>query len=119
MFGLFNKKKKRRSIEDWELALLRNSLEKLPEEFTYLKMQLERKLFVSVLIGYSSDYPDFIAFSYDSTLFKDFEHKKEKDYNITNIKVFDTKNKKHLAYTIHVSGGVIYGYSLKGPVNQL
>jgi hypothetical protein len=113
MFGLFNKKKKRRSIEDWELLLLYNTLEKLPDEFKILKKQIESELFVSASIGYSSFNPDYIGFSY-SEIISDFENRKEKDYQITNIKVHDIKNEKYLVYTIYVGAGVIAGYSLKG-----
>ena len=111
MFGLFNRKKKSREIQDWEIKLLINVINKLPGEYSTLKKQLEVGLFTSA--GVSSFYPDLIEFTYDPELINDFENKGERDYELTNITVFDSYQKKPLNYSINVFSGVISGFSLK------
>lgn len=112
MFGLFKRKKRNRAIQDWEMALLKNAIRKLPEEFRPLEKQLEKKLLTSA--SASVFYPDYIDFSFNPELINDFEDKGAKDYELTNIRVLDSQSKKTLIYTISVFSGVISGYSLRG-----
>jgi hypothetical protein len=113
MFGLFNKKKKKRDLNQWELSLLNNVISKLPDDYQYLANQTTAGLFTAALIGYSSYNPDYVAFSFNSEIINDYENQKEKDYKITNIRVWDSYNQKYALYTIYISAGVISGYSLK------
>jgi hypothetical protein len=115
MFGLFKKKNKRRvrDIEDWELFLLYNTLAKLPEEYHFLQEQIEQEIFAYATVNSSTFDPDFIGFGYSSSI-NQFENRKLRDYNITNIKVHDIDNSVNLAYRIGVASGVIAGYSLTG-----
>ncbi|MFS2186354.1 hypothetical protein ACCC92_06740 [Mucilaginibacter sp. Mucisp84] len=113
MFRLFNRKKSKRPVQDWELVLMYKTLEKLPTEFEYLKRQIEADIFASSLVGYSASYPDYVAFSY-SDEYKEFRRMGERDYEITNIKVRDIDGENWFDYTIFVSEEVISGYSVKG-----
>ncbi|WEA03846.1 hypothetical protein [Mucilaginibacter sp. SJ] len=115
MFNLFKSKKKRLPVETWEMVLIKNALKKLPKEFESLINQIDEKLFLYSLVGYSSAFPDYVAFSFAPTLINKFEKKKEADYEITDIRVFDSHTSHFKTLTIHVSEGVICGYTLSGP----
>jgi hypothetical protein len=109
MFGLF----KRTKIETWEIILLKNVIKKLSTDYFTLEKQIDDGLLRGVLIGLS-DIPGYVGFTYNSKIYKRFEHKKEKPYKITGIKVFDKKSKEKLNYSIYVSAGALAGYSITG-----
>ena len=85
MFRLFNRKKLKRPVQDWEFVLMYKTIEKLPTEFEYLKHQIEAEFFTSSLVGYSAADPDYVAFSFADGV-SAFERKREWGYKITNIK---------------------------------
>ena len=116
MFGLFKRKRKVRDIEDWELFLMYNTLEKLPDEFKTLKVQIEEELFAYATTGASSFDPDFVGFGFSDSI-GEYENRRAREYEITNIKVLDINSNKRLDYSINVCSGVISGYSLKGAEN--
>lgn len=109
MFGLF----KRTKIADWEIRLLKNTIQQLPPVYNYLEAQINDGLLKGVLIGLS-DLPGYVAFTYNGGLSKRFERKKEKGYRLTGIKVFDKRSQTYLDYNIYVSTGTINGYSITG-----
>ena len=110
MFGLF----KRTKIQPWEVDLLRKTISLLPFEYQHLNKQINDGLFRGVLVGLS-DLPGYIAFTYNSGVAKKFENKKDKNHQLTGIKVWDIKSGQYLSYTIYVSTGTINGYSIIGP----
>jgi len=110
MFGLF----KRSKIESWEIDLMHNVLSHFKGDlYNRLIAQLENKLHTRVLVG-ASDLPGYIAFCFDPDVFKQFYDPKGHRLRLSNIKVFDIKNRAYLDYNIYVAYGVINGYSLSG-----
>ncbi len=109
MFGLFKRKK----IENWETDLLRNVLMKLPKEYSSLMSQINDGLFRGVLVDVS-DIPGYVAFTFHSNILKKYDREEERDFKISNIKVYDNKSLDFVSYEIYVSGGTISGYSLGG-----
>ncbi len=112
MFGLFRGKK--RKIESWEMALLRNTIKQLPADYQYLEPQIIEELLRASYIGYDKLVPEFVGFFKNSDMIDKFENRKEKGYKIKGVKIYDKKNNKQLDYTIYVFEGVIGGYSIKG-----
>lgn len=109
MFGLF----KRTKIEKWETDLLRNVVMKLPSEYSSLMNQITDGLFRGVLVDVS-DIPGYIAFTFHSDVLKKYDRENERDFKLTNIKVYDNKSLGFVPYEIYVSSGTISGYSLGG-----
>lgn len=109
MFGLF----KRTKIEKWETDLLRNVVMKLPSEYSSLMNQITDGLFRGVLVD-MSDIPGYIAFTFHSDILKKYDRENERDFKLTNIKVYDNKSLGFVPYEIYVSSGTISGYSLGG-----
>jgi hypothetical protein len=109
MFGLF----KRTKIEDWEIQLLRNVVTKLPDEYSGLINQINDDLFRGVLVGVS-DIPGYVAFTFHPEVLHKYDRKNERDFKLTDIKVYDRKSSNFLPYEIYVSSGTISGYSLGG-----
>jgi hypothetical protein len=114
MFNLFKRKRRRRPVEKWEIQLLSNTIQKLPADFHSLLEQLHKNLFSFALIGYSKDFPDYVAFSFNPDVINDFENRRGLDFQITNIQVFDSLNLKSKLFTIFISSDVICGYKLVG-----
>jgi hypothetical protein len=109
MFGLF----KRTKIENWETDLLRNVIIKLPSEYSSLINQIKDGLFRGVLVDVS-DIPGYVAFTFHSDVLKKYDRENERDFKLTNIKVFDNKSLDFVPYELYVSSGTISGYSLGG-----
>lgn len=109
MFGLF----KRTKIENWETDLLRNVVMKLPSEYSSLINQIDDGLFRGVLVDVS-DIPGYVAFTFHSDVLKKYDRENERDFKLTNIKVYDNKALGFVPYGIYVSSGTISGYSLGG-----
>ena len=109
MFGLF----KRTKVEDWEIQLLRKVIMKLPEDYSDLLNQLSDGLFRGVLLG-MSDIPGYVAFSFHSDVLKKYDRENERDYKLSNIKVYDRTTSNYLNFVVYISTGTISGYSLEG-----
>lgn len=109
MFGLF----KRTKIQEWETALLRNVIEQLPAEYAPLIDQLNDGL----LRGARPDETFFkghVGFSFEQSVVNKYDKPKERDYKLTNIKVYDRKPAAFVSYDIYVGAGMICGYTLGG-----
>ncbi|WP_126974503.1 hypothetical protein [Gynurincola endophyticus] len=109
MFGLF----KRTKIENWEIDLIRNVITKLPSEYSNLIDQINEGLLRGVLVGVS-DILGYVAFTFHSNILKKYDRETERDFKLTNIKVYDSKSLSFVPYEIYVSSGTISGYSLIG-----
>lgn len=109
MFGLF----KRTKIGKWETDLLRNVVMKLPSEYSSLINQINDGLFRGVLVDVS-DIPGYVAFTFHSDVLKKYDRENERDFKLTNIKVYDNKALGFVPYEIYVLSGTISGYSLGG-----
>ena len=105
MFGLF----KRSKIETWEIVLLRSVLSKLPSEYSRLISQIDDGLLRSVIITH---IPGNVSFGFTSDLLKKYEKPKERDFKLTDIKVYDSKTSSYLPYEIMIGSGMICGYKL-------
>lgn len=112
MFGLF----KRTRIESWEKDFLKTVFAKLSGNNQEYINQIESGLFKRVLLGIS-DIPNYVGFTYDSSLYKNFYKAKSRNYMITNIKVRDEVSRNYLSTSIYISHGVINGYSIENDKN--
>jgi len=112
MFRLF----KRTKIEKWEVNLLKNTIQLLPKEYLSLEKQIIDGLHRGVRED-SNYIQGYVSFSLDGKLVEKFENKKDREYKITDIKVFDKKSKNYLKYSIYVYNGLIVGYSIEGAEN--
>jgi len=109
MFGLF----KRTKIENWETDLLRKVIIKLPSGYSSLIDQINDGLFRGVLVDVS-DIPGYVAFTFNVNMLKKYDKESERDFKLTNIKVYDNKSLGFIPYEVYVSSGTISGYSLGG-----
>jgi hypothetical protein len=107
MFGLF----KRTKVEKWEIDLLKSSIGKMSSEYSHLLNQINDGLLKGVLLDVS-DIKGYVAFTYNNNVLKKYENENEKDYKLTNIKIYDKNSSKFYIYDIYVSGRTISGYSL-------
>lgn len=105
LFGLFNRTK----IENWEIELLRGALTRLSIEYSKFISQIDDGLLRNVLTTHGSGY---ISFGFNPQLLKKYEKRKERDFKVTNIKVYDSKTCDYLSYSIYMSSGMIAGYAL-------
>ncbi|WP_026997621.1 hypothetical protein [Flectobacillus major] len=113
MFGLF----KRTKIEKWETDLLQNVIIKLPSEYSSFINQINDGLLRGVLVS-ASDILGYVAFTFHPNILKKYDKKKEQDFKLTNIKVYDNKSLSFVPYEIYISSGTISGYSLIGCKGQ-
>lgn len=109
---------KRTKIRDWEILLLKNVLKQLPAEFKTLAEQIDAGLLSGILTAPDAA-PGYVGFSYNQKVFSRLKIENESNYKITGIKVYDKRSRSQLLYTIHVSCGVIHGYSIKGAARFL
>jgi len=114
MFNIFRKRKKSKPIEQWEILLLSNTLDKLPQEYTFLKAQIAGGLLASSLIGYNPEDLNYVAFAFNPDNINDFEDESKEDFEISGIKVHDKKYNKPRILTIYVFANVISGYTISG-----
>ena len=109
MYSLF----RRSQIQNWEIKLLKIIIRQLPNKFKNLEEQIDAGLLKGVLID-TKNPSDYVAFSHHQKNISKYKTETEKDYKITGIRIFDKKSKSQLLYTLHVSSGIIAGYSVKG-----
>jgi len=112
MFGLF--KKKRREVEDWEIALLKNTFHLLPKEYRDFDLQINKELLGASYAGYDRSKPEFVSFFPNPEMISRFENKKAGGYKMAGLKVYDTVGEKLLNYSIYVFDGLISGYLIEG-----
>lgn len=102
-----------RKVEQWELDLLRNTLQKLPAEYHSLIRQIDDNLLETVRAGLG-DLPAWMTFGFNRDVVDKYDDPREKSYFITNIYVFAKQLNKYLNYTIGCASGMICGYSITG-----
>lgn len=110
---LFDRKarKERRKIEQWELDLLKNTLQKLPTEYHNLIKQVDAGLLKSVLSGLG-DLPHWKTFGFNSEIVNKYDKPQEPSFDLTNIFVFDRLSNTYLKYIIGCASGLLIGYSI-------
>lgn len=113
MFGLF----KRSKIQDWELQLINNVILSLPEEYSDLMNSINEGLFKGVLTDIS-DIPGYVSFTFNPSILREYERESERDFKLTNIKVYDKVSSGYLSYEVYVSSGTINGYAINGQKNH-
>ena len=105
--------KKVRNIEQWELDLLKNTLQKLPDKYHSFICQINDGLFRKALIGYSS-IPNWIVLLFNDKVIDKYHDGRLRGYNLKGMRVFDKLSGRYLNYVIGCSSGVIIGYSITG-----
>lgn len=110
MFSLFRKRK----VADWDLMLLYNVIKQLPGTFEGLETQIMQGLFRRSRKNPGNSGFYHISFSFDPDLIGEFENRKERNYQITGIKLYDRLTQKELNFTLYVYSGVISGYLIEG-----
>jgi len=96
------------------LALLSNAIRELPIRFKHLEAQITQGLFQTLKKTRGKSGYDYVSFSFDPNLINEFENRKERNYRIKGIKLYDSLTKKKLDFTIYVYSGVIGGYLIEG-----
>lgn len=114
MFGLF----KRSKTNDWEIPLMLNTIEKLPNEYSILKTQIEVGLITGVLEGLG-DIKGYVAFKTNPAVYDRYENRKAKYFEISGLKVWDNKSSRYYDYKLYVISGVINGYSINSNEKKL
>lgn len=109
MFGFLNIFR----IKKWELLLLKNTLEQLPDNFRYLKDQLSDGI-LSGKVSRPKKSTGRVVFGCNQTVRSQYIRTNEKDYKITGIRVYDKRSKSQLLYTLFVRSGLLYGYTIVG-----
>jgi len=108
MFTLF----KRTKIEKWEIDLLRNIFDSLPNDLCELFLdQINNRLHRGVLIGLS-DIPGYVSLTFNPQIYKIYYNKNGRNFKYTNIKVFDTVSERFVDFEIYFSSGVVNGYRI-------
>ncbi len=88
MLGLFRRKK----ALLWEMELLKNTLQKLPDEYRLFERQIAEGLFSGRVFVGLSDIPGYVSLGYNPEVLKKFDNKKEPRYKLTNIRVLELKS---------------------------
>jgi hypothetical protein len=114
MFGLFKRKK----IEQWEVETIKSILTKLPNDYKHYLVQIENGLLRGVLEG-MSDIPNYVGFTYNSSVYNKFYKPKEKNFKLFNIKVMDNTSKSFIKITLYFSYGLINGYSIDTYISKI
>jgi len=109
MFGLL----KRTKIRLWEIELLKNVLSELPEEFNKYIEQINLGLFKGVSIG-NAAIPGYVGFTNDPDIYNEIHDEKGRDFEVYNVKIYDTISGAYLQYSIFFSFGTIDGYAILG-----
>lgn len=108
MFGLF--KNKRREIETWEINVLQNIAEQLPEEYKYLRSQLQDGILRKARTD-SDVISNYVDFSYNPEVVNKYDNMKMQDFRLTGIEVYDEISSGYIYMDIYVASGLIAGYS--------
>ena len=108
MFGLF----KRTKIDVWEVELLKTLLGSLPDCKNFL-LQIESGLLKGVLIN-RSDIPNYVGFTYNSSVYNDFYASKGENFKLSNLKVMDILSGDYVQISLYFAYGVVNGYSVDG-----
>jgi hypothetical protein len=106
MFQLF----KRTKIEEWEINLIKNTFEKIPQ-YTKFINQISSNLLEGVRIG-NSDISNYIALKYNPAFYKQFEELNGRNFKLTGLKVFDIISNNYLPFSIYFTHGILIGYSI-------
>lgn len=102
---------KRTKYENWETKLLIKIIEKLPEQYLFLKEQVENGLIKKVFIG-SSVIPNYVGFSYNPLISRKYEDKKGRFFKLSGIFISDFLTGEFVEIEIFISHGLIMGYSI-------
>lgn len=106
MINLFTRTK----VLKWEIDLLVNIFNLLPEDFIQYKNQIEAGLLNRVI--YSDDpVPNYVGFSFNPLISKKFETKEARSFKVTGIKVYDQKRSNWCEIIIYFSHELVCGYT--------
>lgn len=98
------------NVEPWEITLLENIFYLLPNEYKHFGKQIKSGLLKRVIIG-SKIIPNYIGFSYNPVMSKQFENNKGRHMCLKGIKVFDQGSGMYTGIEIHIMHNLIAGYS--------
>ena len=102
-----------RKVEQWELDLLRNTLQKLPSEYHSFIRQIDDNLLIKVYYGLGF-LPNWMTFGFNQEVIDKYDIPCEKEFFLTHIQIWDKISSKYLNYTIGCGGVTINGYSITG-----
>ncbi|WP_307382981.1 hypothetical protein [Chitinophaga terrae (ex Kim and Jung 2007)] len=97
-------------MELWERQLLINVFSKMPPEFHYLCDQVEEGILKRVFF-ISTPIPNYVGFSYNRDVVGKFERKQDNGFEIKGVRVYDEVSKSFIDFEIHISHGLVIGYS--------
>ncbi|MEM6360290.1 MAG: hypothetical protein AAF731_09375 [Bacteroidota bacterium] len=106
MFGFFNRTK----IKQWEIDLLEKVFESLNQNYSSFKSQVKEGLLTGVRL-YPEDKSNYVGFKYNPGIAEKYLDDTARDYAIKGVQVFDKKQSKYIDFIIHVTHGLICGYS--------
>ena len=107
----FQKLKKIRTVEQWELDLLKNTLLKLPVSYHQLIEQIDAKLIKTVQAGLGN-IPHWMTFGFDKEIVSKYDRPRDASFMLVHIQVFDIISQKYLEYKIGCASGTLAGYSI-------
>lgn len=110
MFNLFQRFIKRSSVYNWEKTLLINIFNLLGDNYVDYVNQITDGVLRKVSIG-STVLPNYIGFLYDTKIVGRYDQKSGLTYTLRGINVFDKKCNQYINIEIHISHGLIMGYS--------
>jgi hypothetical protein len=101
---------KRSKVENWEIDLLINSFDLLPNEYVSFKQQLEEGLVAGVIL---SDTPlaNYVNFTFNPKVSRKYENESDRFFRITGLEFYDErlgwKN-----FEVYFTHGLICGYRI-------
>jgi len=111
MFKIF-KKKKSKSIQEWELPFLSGLVVKLPKKYSFLTNQMETEFILDSLENvFLKNGWKTIVFNqnqYDSFLNKTL------NFKLSGIKVYDSGQQAYKNVELDINNGILIGYRIEG-----
>ena len=101
---------KRSEVYSWESNLLINIFKMLPNEYDIYIKQINDGLLRKVNFN-SNVMANYIGFSYNKNVVHKYENVRLGVFSLEGILVFDIETKQYIDFNIHISDGLITGYS--------
>lgn len=112
IFDIFKVLFKRKKVKSWEIDFLKTVFSKLSgDENRLLYEQIIEGIIKRVFIGYSY-IPNYVGFSYNTSIVEKYENNKIKNYKLSNIKVKNSLTNEYIYVSIFVFSGLVTGYSI-------
>jgi hypothetical protein len=101
---------KRNKVENWEIDLLINSFDLLPNEYVSYRQQLEEGLVAGVILS-DTPLPNCVNFTFNPKVSRKYENESDRFFRITGLEFYDERLgwKNFEVYCTH---GLICGYRM-------